>query len=576
MASAPGAWLANVTADSQACLWLDAFLEWIESGACVVQDRDSGRMVSLGKAIKAPQLALINRMREQARHDEPIRIIVPKARKEGLSTVIEALGYFLCSAIPSYSAAAAAHSTDGTAALWKLTQRIRDHDPNGHLAQVSGRKIRWPNGSIFVTHTGAGFEIGRADTIYFLHISELGLWQVGKQQDQDRDSLTAIVNAVPKHQPNTIIIYESTGQGPAGEFYKMCKEADRLGSNKLLFLPWFADKRYRLAAPAEFEATKEEQELQRRHDLDLDQLAWRRATLTDPTDFSGREIDFHREFPSTLQECFEAAEGRVHPAFSREAHIRPFEWDPKEVLGTYRAIDWGWRDPFVCLWLVHYPGPPGFSIDPSCRQLIDEMFAYRRDAKSHDPLHESSHGPHSVRYGVTTFELRHHVHVYREMYAPDQAGTDRTPLTLCEDVHRLSGWAEVAPHRWEIGEKGEAFTASVADRSRPDSIALFSGHDLPCIGQVNLSTRKEGVGAAQKAEVEQGIDRVNELLVATVPLRPEARPLTALEKMEREIQGRRPFPIPVAEPLAIRALREEAGIKVRKRFRPGHPLLRRR
>ncbi len=562
--------------DNQVCVWLDAFFEWIESGACIVQDRDSGRLVSLGDVITPPQLSLIDRMREQAHDGQPIRILAPKARKEGVSTLVEALGYFLCGTIPSYSAAVAAHSTDGTAALWKLTQRIRDHDPAGALASVSGRRITWPNGSIYTTHTGAGFEIGRADTLYFLHVSELGLWQIGKQQDQDQQSLTGLVNAVPKHVPTTFIIYESTGQGPAGAFYRMCMQADREQSNKLLFIPWFADTRYRLAVPDGFEPDEDEQLLQRQHGLDLEQLAWRRATLEDPTDFAGRKMDMHREFPSTLQECFEAAEGRVHPAFSREVHIHDFDWEVDKALGTYRAIDWGWRDPFVCLWLVHYPGPPGISIDPSCVRLIDEMFAYRRDVKSHEPLHESSHGPDALRYAVTTFSLRYHVHFYREMYAGKLGGSGETPLTLCEDIHRRSGWQEVAPNVWEVGQAGEKFTATVADRQRPDSIDLYSLHGLPCIGQVNLSTRKDGRGPDMKFEKEQGIDWVNELLVTTVPLRPEPRPLTPLEKVEREILGRRRFPVSVAEPLAYRALHEQARIKVRKRLRPTHPLLGRR
>ena len=94
-----------VQSDNQVCVWLDAFFEWIESGACIVQDRDSGRLVSLGDVITPPQLSLIDRMREQAHEGQPIRLLAPKARKEGVSTLVEALGYFLCSTIPSYSAA---------------------------------------------------------------------------------------------------------------------------------------------------------------------------------------------------------------------------------------------------------------------------------------------------------------------------------------------------------------------------------------------------------------------------------------------------------------------------------------
>lgn len=565
-----------IPADNQVCLWLDGFVEWLHTGACTIQERDSGELVSLGDVIKAPQMALLDRMYEQAQNHEPIEIYAPKARKEGVSTLCQALAYFLSSMVPSFSAAAAAHSTDGTVALWKITQRIHEHAPNRELAHASNRRIRWQNGSVFVTHTGAGFEIGRADTIYFLHISELGSWQIGKHKDQDKDSLTAIVNAVPKHQANTFKIYESTGQGPAGEFHRMCMKAAEEGSRKLLFIPWFDDPQYRLPIPEDFTPSVEEERLQRQHGLEAEQLAWRRATLAGEP-FGGRKIEFHREFPSTLQECFEAAEGRVHPAFSREVHVRGFGWEQSKALGVFRAIDWGGRDPFVCLWLVHYPGPPGFSVDAGCKRFISEMFAYRRDSETHDPLHDCSHGPHCIRYAVTTFALRHHVHVYRELYAPDHASGERTLLTLCEDVQRLSGWTEAIPHAWIEGEVGEKFTSSVADRSRPDSIQLFSAHGVPCRGQVNLNTRLEGVSIAGKTEVEQGIDRVNELIVATVPLHADPAPLSPLEKMERELRLGRPYPVPVAMGMKDRMLRDEARKHLGKRRRgPLHPLLTRR
>ena len=83
---------------------------------------------------------------------------------------------------------------------------------------------------------------------------------------------------------------------------------------------------------------------------------------------------------------------------------------------------------------------------------------------------------------------------------------------------------------------------------------------------------------AGKTEVEQGIDRVNELIVATVPLIAEPQPLTALEKMGRELRTGRPFPVPVAMPMSERILREQARrhSKVGKRRSVHHPLLVRR
>ncbi len=562
-----------MTARNEACRWLDGFVKWLDEGGCTILDRDSGQMISLGPAMNDVQGELLGRMYQMAYDGQPIRLLVPKARKLGVSTFAQALAYFLCGNLPSFAAVTASHSADGTADLWQITQRIFDGDPNKDGARCSNRRISWAHGSTFSTKTGGGHEIGRGGTLRFLHISEFASWHIGKKADQDRTSLTAIRNSLPKHQPNTILIIESTGQGPAGEFYAQCMQASSSSDRALFFVPWSADCRYKLQPPADFEPTTDETALATRHGLDTGQVYWRRQTIADPTDFNNRTIDFKREFPITLEECFEAAAGRVHPEFSRETHVRALNWTKDQELGRYRAIDWGGRDPFVCLWLVHLAGPPGLSVDPGCESLCKELFAYRRDPDSHEPIHDASHGPCALRYAVTTFYLTHHVHIYREFYEPHHSFGGRNLLELAEHVHSTSDWLEVAPHVWECGAWGETFTGGVADRSRPDSIQLFNAHGFDLIGQVNLNTRKAGHSAQHKTEVEQGIDRVNELVLATVPIDQPAKPLTDVERRQRELRTRRYEPVPVTERSGDRVLTWLAQRKQQARRRALHPVL---
>ena len=70
----------------------------------------------------------------------------------------------------------------------------------------------------------------------------------------DAAAVTSMVNAVPQAEPFSIVIIESTGQGPHGEFYGRCMAADKGTSDyACVFLPWFADSTYRLNAPDDFE-----------------------------------------------------------------------------------------------------------------------------------------------------------------------------------------------------------------------------------------------------------------------------------------------------------------------------------
>jgi len=73
-----------------------------------------------------------------------------------------------------------------------------------------------------------------------------------------------------------------------------------------------------------------------------------------------REIDLMiSQWPEEVRETrikgrFAAFQGAVYKLFSRDTHvIKPFDipkdWD------LYRAIDWGFNNPFVCLWLARDP-----------------------------------------------------------------------------------------------------------------------------------------------------------------------------------------------------------------------------
>lgn len=499
-------------------LILTAFLMAVEEEQIIIQDRDSGAMVPL--TLTPAQDAIIFRLLDQAKAREPLRLSIPKARKEGVSTELIALGIEACRTTPNFHAKTASHTAEGTDELWQIVETIIDHHPWPGEIDRKWRFVEWPNGSWYKFQTGGGREVGRGGTVHYLHLSELASWLIG-EKGKDQANYIALANSVPKHSPLTAILTESTGQGPDGEFYEQCKAADETKSNTILFLPWHLDPRYRLTPPADFRPTRHERQLAQVHDLDPAQTYWRRRTLMDPQEFRGSVTRFKHEFPATLAEAFEAAEGRVYETFSTDVHRRLIDEDLGNPWLRYRAIDWGGVDPFVCLWIAEIPGPPGFTVSPECPNTIRELLAYRRDPKTGKPLHAATHCPDCIRYAVVSAPITRHLHVYQELYAPRHALNGRNLLALTRDVLAMSGMVEGAKETWEPGDEWKPIEATFADRSRVDSIDLFSSWGIECSGQTNIARRDpnnaQDRSMGQEGEVEQGIDRVTELIIASLP-----------------------------------------------------------
>lgn len=257
----------------------------------------------------------------------------------------------------------------------------------------------------------------------------------------------------------------STSSGPSGSFYE---EWDRASVGKSKFKPIFFDwSAHPKRTPEWYEAESKAHE----HD----------------------PLHMKREYPRTPEEAFESAEGRIYPLFTRDHNRREIavhsDWK------KYRGIDFGGADPFVCLWGCVIPGDgPALTYDPSCTEFLREMLAYSWSDKGDYPEPGPDHCPDVCRYIVSTFDIRGHLHIYRELYVPDSAAKGLSLPMLAERVKEMSG--------------EEYYSGGVADRSRPDSILELRHLGIQCEGQAHLS-------GANKPEIVQGIAKVNALVVGT-------------------------------------------------------------
>jgi hypothetical protein len=139
---------------------------------------------------------------------------------------------------------------------------------------------------------------GRSSTAQLLHASEAAFWASLQEQ------LAALVQTIPD-LPETEIIIETTGRQFGDEFHQLWRRAESGESEFMpVFLPWSIDGSYRAKVPEGFTMSAEEASLAALHSLDQEQIAWRRAKVSQ----LGSLDYFKREYPLTPDEAFMASQ----------------------------------------------------------------------------------------------------------------------------------------------------------------------------------------------------------------------------------------------------------------------------
>lgn len=231
--------------------------------------------------------------------DGKVRVIILKARQQGLSTAVGAYLYHKVSQHEAQKAMVVAHKADSTNALFTMTKRYHENAPTPvkpHTRYSTKRELTFDVlDSAFVVATAGGEGIARGETVNHLHASELAFWN----PQTAKENWNGLTQAVPNSRGTSIFI-ESTANGVSGLFYDLWKGAVA-GENGYIpvFIPWFRDPDYRDAAPETFTPTPDEETLVGLYDLDTDQLQWRRRKIAE----NGLDL-FRQEYPSYPEEAF--------------------------------------------------------------------------------------------------------------------------------------------------------------------------------------------------------------------------------------------------------------------------------
>jgi hypothetical protein len=247
-----------------------------------------------------------------------VRMVVLKARQQGLSTVISAIQYWWLSQRKAQKGLVMAHEGDSTTTLLDMYRRIHDNVPEivrPHTKYLSRNELNFDGlDSGMRVATAGGRGIGRGETLTFSHLSEVAFWPVAFANT----NFNGLVQAIPD-EDDTFIFLESTAQGVTGKFYDMYQGAvrrDHLWNGyEVFFSAWFESNEYRSPAPADFVRTPEEENLITMFTAEgltsNDQLYWRRKKIGT----SGIDL-FKQEYPATAEEAF-LSTGR--PIFNTES-----------------------------------------------------------------------------------------------------------------------------------------------------------------------------------------------------------------------------------------------------------------
>lgn len=273
------------------------FKFWAER-FCKIRTKD-GEVRPL--VLNTVQIKLLDAIEDQLQKTGRIRVIILKARQQGLSTFVSAYLYWRLSHRKARKGFVVAHVAKSTQSLFDMYKRVHKDLPD-QLRQTT----RYASRSEIVfdkldtalaVATAGGDAIGRGETITDAHLSEVAFWPSAHASN----NLNALSQAIP-NTADTSIFVESTADGVSGPFYELWQGATE-GKNGFLpfFSPWFDSAEYR-KDDEPFPAAGlwiEEEDLVRDHGLTWPQLAWRREKIA----LNGAE-KFRQEYPATAKEAF--------------------------------------------------------------------------------------------------------------------------------------------------------------------------------------------------------------------------------------------------------------------------------
>lgn len=253
--------------------------------------------------LNEPQQELYNKIKELKKEHKPVRILILKARQMGFSTLTEAILFKEVATNFNVNAGIITHEAKATNNLFAMSKLYYDNLPEPMKPSLKNRNAQ----ELFfnndnntglnskITCMTAGDGAGRSGTYNFLHLSEFAFWSGDK-----KEAYISLMQTVPKNE-NSMVIIESTANGY--EYFKELWDKAVRGESDFVpfFIGWNKLKEYAIPYTG-FKLTEEEEELQKKYNVTLDQLEWRRWCIRNNC---GGDTDvFKQEYPINPEEAF--------------------------------------------------------------------------------------------------------------------------------------------------------------------------------------------------------------------------------------------------------------------------------
>ena len=250
-------------------------------------------------SLNRAQLFLHEKLEEQRQRTGRIRALVLKGRQQGISTYIGARYYWKTTHKRGVRTFILTHEQSATDALFGMVNRYHQHCPDMVRPTTGAANAK----ELLFVKLDSGYEVGtagtkavgRSKTLQLFHGSEAAFWPNAATH------FAGVVQAVPD-LPDTEIVLESTANGVGGDFHERWQMAQAgLGDYIAVFIPWFWQPEYRRVVDASFVLDDEERDYAEAHQLDDEQMAWRRAKISELKD----PLLFRQEYPATAAEAFQ-------------------------------------------------------------------------------------------------------------------------------------------------------------------------------------------------------------------------------------------------------------------------------
>ncbi|MDE6483999.1 MAG: hypothetical protein K2L14_01200 [Duncaniella sp.] len=268
--------------------------------------------------LNRPQRRVVAALEKMRLRNEPMRLIVLKARQWGCSTLIAA--YMLWIQMihrRNWNSVICAHTRD-TSLTVRLTaetllasypEEYLDEGERAALKPLAGmsatRQIPGRGAAVTVT-SSYGTNSVRGLDVTMAHLTEVAFWRQGSAAGPE-DTMRAVTGGITP-EPYTMIVLESTAHGENNYFHNEWKRTVEGKSDKAwVFVPWYENEAYvrDVIDPGEFTAAMDgyEEWLWNERGCSLEQICWYRARRRE----YGDRRHMQSEFPSTPEEAFTEA-----------------------------------------------------------------------------------------------------------------------------------------------------------------------------------------------------------------------------------------------------------------------------